>query len=191
MRALLWWGSALVVALALGLGSAYWALRSGVAASVVQNGPWQTSTETGSVDAGMYLRAQVALAGLLALNPSEAMYYRATSDDAGRPLDGDCDYRVEGRDPPTRWWSLTAYAADHYLIPNPAERYSFSRTTVARAADGGFQVLVSARPHDGNWLPVAAGAPFDLTLRLYNPEPALLDDLAGVALPRITRTECR
>ncbi|MDX2171019.1 MAG: DUF1214 domain-containing protein [Deltaproteobacteria bacterium] len=190
MRVALRWGASLLVALGLGLGSARWMLRHGIAEALVRNGAWQTSRETGSPDAGMYIRAQVAVAGLLALNPSEAMYYRAASDDAGHPLTGDCDFVVEGRDPATRWWSLTAYAADNFLIPNSAERYSFSRTTVARETDGGFRIVVSARPHAGNWLPVAPGEPFDLTLRLYNPEPALTADLAGTPLPRITRTGC-
>jgi hypothetical protein len=190
MRVALRWGASILVALLLGLGSAWWTVRHGIAAATVRNGAWQTSTETGSPDAGMYLRAQVAVAGLLALNPSEAMYYRAATDDAGQPLLGDCDFVVEGTDPATRWWSLTAYAADNYLIPNAAERYSFSQTTVGRDADGRFRIVVSARPHDGNWLPVAAGAPFDLTLRLYNPDAALTADLAGTPLPRITRTGC-
>lgn len=190
MRVVLRWGAALLVALVLGLGSAWWTLRQGVAAATVRNGAWQTSRETGSPDAGMYIRAQVAVAGLLALSQQEAMYYRAASDDAGNPLVGDCDFLVEGSDPATRWWSLTAYAADHFLIPNPVERYSFSRTTVGRESDGRYRIVVSARPHEGNWLPVAPGAPFDLTLRLYNPEPSLLADLSGAPLPRITRIGC-
>ena len=191
MRTVLRWTASVVLAVLLGLGSAIWAIQAGTAARAVGNGAWQTSRETGSAEASMYVRAQVAAAGLLALNQSEAMYYRAAVDDAGQPLDGSCDYLVEGRDPPTRWWSLTAYAADHYLIANPADRYSFSQTTVAREADGGFRILVSAEPREGNWLPVAAGAPFDLTLRLYNPSPGLIADLAGAPLPRIARLECR
>lgn len=190
-RAVIRWAASILVALALGLGSAYWAIQAGTAARAVRNGAWQTSTETGSADAGMYVRAQVAVAGLLALNQSEAMYYRAATDDGGQPLSGSCDYLVEGTDPATRWWSLTAYAADHYLIANPAERYSFSQTTVARQPSGDFRIHVSAQPQAENWLPVAAGEPFDLTLRLYNPLPAVTGDLAGTRLPRITRLACR
>lgn len=190
-RAILRWTLSVVLALVLGIGSAIWAIQAGASARSVRNGVWQTSTETGSPDASMYVRAQIAFAGLLALNQSEAMYYRAGADAEGRPFDGSCDYLVEGRDPAARWWSLTAYAADHYLIPNAAERYSFSQTTVARQPDDGFRIVVSAQPHEGNWLPVAAGAPFDLTLRLYNPLPALTGDLTGTPLPRVTRLECR
>src|SRR5262245_22551598 len=129
----------IVVVLAIGalLGLAVtWAsaIRGGWGGAV-SDGPWQTSLDTGSSAANMYQRARVAVHGLLALNRSETIYYTANTDSDGAPLTGACRYELTGRDPPARWWSITAYGADDYLIPNPAGRYSVSMNSVARQDD--------------------------------------------------------
>ena len=82
-------------ALALGMGSAWWVLRKATwSGTLVKVGAWSGSTLTGSPDADMYTRARVALEGLLALGRNETMYYRADTDDSGRPLRSRCSYRV-------------------------------------------------------------------------------------------------
>jgi hypothetical protein len=184
----------LAAAIGLGLGSAVLAVRSGLSGGEVRNGPWRTSLVTGSLDADMYTRARVAVGGLLALAPSETVYWNADSDSDGRPLDARCDYRVEGAELPARWWSITAYAADHFLIPNDADRYSFSQTTLAREPGGPWMIAVSSEPKPGNWLPSGRpgnSAPFALTIRLYNPAPEVYEQAAAVALPRVAREDCR
>jgi hypothetical protein len=183
-------GSALV----LGLGSAYQAVRSGLSGGEVANGPWRTSLVTGSAEADLYTRARVAVGGLLALAPSETVYWNAEHDGEGRPLDARCDYAVAGSELPARWWSITAYAADHFLIPNDAGRYSFSQTTLAREPGGPWRMRVATEPKPGDWLPsgrTGASGPFALTLRLYNPAPDVYERPASVALPRIEREACR
>ena len=173
----------------LGLLATLAILMHGTMGGEVADGPWRTSLETGSVQSGPYLRASVALHGLLALNRSETIYYTAARDGSGALLDGACSYRIEGRDPPTRWWSITAYGADDYLIPNPANLYSASRQSVHRAGDGRFTVTVARAKAQGDWIPVAAGR-FTLTLRLYNPDPAVAADPAHAALPTIVKEGC-
>ena len=108
---------------------------------------------------------------------------------AGARLDGGCAYRIAGRDPDTRWWSITAYGADDYLIANPANRYSISKNSVMRDADGGFDAEVSAASRASNWIPVAR-APFSLTLRLYNPAPRVAADPVHAVLPKIEKVSC-
>ena len=137
----------------------------------------------------LYLRARIAVHGLLALSREETLYYTAAGDSDGQALAGNCSYRIEGRDPPARWWSITAYGADDFLIPNDAERYSVSMNSVARAPDGTFTVTVSKAQTEGNWIPVTAGH-FDLTIRLYNPQASVVADPANVPLPTIRRTNC-
>lgn len=178
-------------ALVAGVGSAWLAIHGAMHAAGVTNGPWVTSLAIGSPAADPYTRALVAVTGLLALNRSEAIYFTATHDGEGRPLNGDCSYRVRGEDLPARWWSLTAYGADHYLIANAADRYSFSPASLARGGDTPeWEVTVAAQPQPGNWLPVEAGAPFSLTLRLYNPEPEAVAAPEAIRLPAITRISC-
>ncbi|MFM7275673.1 MAG: DUF1214 domain-containing protein [Gammaproteobacteria bacterium] len=190
-RAGLYWGSALLAGSALGLGATALVLQGGSGASTVRAGAWETSLLAGSPDADPWTRAVVARKGLLALVPEETLYYTAREDSAGRVLDGSCRYRLDGWDPGARWWSLTAYGADDYLIPNPDGRYSISQSTIVRRPDHSWSLTVGPDAEGGNWLPVRAGEPFDLTLRLYNPETEVYAEPAGIALPVITRESCR
>jgi len=181
--------SVLVVGTALGLLATWASVVRGTMSGNVSSGPWRTSLYTGSSEGGPYLRANIAVHGLLALSREETMYYTAASDSEGKALDGHCTYRIEGRDPPTRWWSITAYGADDFLIPNTADRYSISMNSVARRADGSFAIRLSERQAEGNWIPVATG-PFNLTIRLYNPQASVVADPAQVLLPAIKRESC-
>lgn len=199
---------AIGASIVLGLGSAWYAVSAGLSGGEVANGPWRTSLVTGSQQADLHTRARVAVGGLLALAPSETVYWNADVDAEGHRLDARCDYRIEGEELPARWWSLTAYAADHFLIPNDAGRHSFSQTTLARAPGGPWTIRVSTEPAPvasgarseakqsevENWLPSGrsgAADPFALTLRLYNPSPEVYEQPDAVHLPRIVRERCR
>jgi hypothetical protein len=155
----------------------------------VKDGPWRTSLTTGSGESGPYRRAFVALHGLFALDRSETVYYTAGTDSDGRPLDGDCRYVISGRDPEARWWSITAYGADDYLIANPEHRYSVSKSSLVRGAGGGFVVALGGAAAANNWIALAPGR-FSLTLRLYNPGPSVLLHPGDAALPRVNRVAC-
>lgn len=180
----------LVIGTVLGL-AATWLLifRGGGLRGAVRNGPWTTSLTVGSSGSDIYTRAVVAVHGLLALNRSETIYYAAHADSDGNNFDGRCTYLIAGRDPPARWWAITAYATDDYLIPNPAHRYSVSKNSVTRDPAGMFVATVSPKHFDRDWIPVT-GAPFLLTLRLYNPAPSVAADPAHVALPTIKKVSC-
>ncbi len=178
-----------VLGIALGLGLLRASLRA--TAGSVRNGPWQTDLDIGSTAAGPLTRARIAVGGLLALRNTEAIYFHADADAEGRPLDGRCDYRVEGRDPGSAWWSVTLYDDTGYLLRNQANRWSVSRSTVTRGADGNFSVRVSPSGEGPDWLPSPASGPFNLTLRCYEPGEALRADPGSVDLPRIVREGCR
>ena len=189
MRIALKIAAVLVVGALLGLAATWFAVFRGTLAGGIADGPWRTSLEAGSSQGDIYLRARVAVHGLLALNRSETIYYTTSTDGEGAALSGQCTYRIAGRDPPTRWWSITAYGADDYLIPNPAGLYSASMHSVTRDASGKFTVTVSKAHAGGNWLPVGDGG-FNLSLRLYNPNPSVAADPAHVALPIIVKERC-
>lgn len=180
-----------ILATALALLSAWWMLRRGPQQTAISNGPWRTSTVTGSVDADMYTRAQVAITGLFALSPSEAIYFSASVDDAGAPLRAGCAYAVVGKPLVADWWSITAYADDNFLIPNPLNRFSYNMGNLQPDADGKFSLVAGPTERPGNWLPTGSGTGFSLLLRLYHPAPASLASLRTLALPTIRRTgEC-
>jgi hypothetical protein len=179
----------LVIGTALGLFVTWATVVHGVFDGAVHNGPWRTILTTGSAESGPYARAWVAVHGLLALDRKETVYYTATTDSGGTRLDGHCIYHVTGRDPAARWWSITAYGADDFLIPNSARRYSVSRNSIERREDGSFVAAVARGPAGANWIPVDEGS-FSLTLRLYNPEFAVQSNPAGANLPRIVKVSC-
>src|SRR5260221_8008708 len=114
----------LCVGTGLGLLATWATVIRGTMSGDVGDGPGRTSRYTGSSEGGPYLRARIAVHGLLALSREETIYYTAERDSEGKTLDGSCAYHIEGRDPPARWWSITAYGADDFLIPDTGDRYS-------------------------------------------------------------------
>lgn len=191
MLVALGWSAA---ALALGLGSAWLVLRAGLGEGVAA-GPWRANLLAGSAEAGGYTRARVAIGGLLALNRDETMYYVATTDSEGAPLRSRCAYRVTGRPPAARWWSVTAYAEDFFLFPNDERRWSVNGTSAPLDAGGRF-VFASGptAPADKTlaWLPTPGDRGLMFTLRVYNPEAALAAAPASLDPPRIERLgDCR
>jgi hypothetical protein len=175
-------------------------IGDGLGGMSVQNSDWVTSVATGSQDAGVMLKAAVAIGGLLASTPENSMYYRLSSI-AGEPLRLNCRYRIEGDNYEADWWSITAYGWDNYLIPNPQKRYSFNNENLIRNADGSWVITVAATEQAGNWLPTGpSGAPdwrklgdydFDLLLRLYTPGDAYLKTPQSAPLPKVTREACQ
>lgn len=190
MRVILKLFATAAAGIALGLFVTWFTLMRGAPmGGEVADGPWRTSLAAGSAASGPVLRARVALHGLFALNRSETIYYTASTDSAGDALDGRCAWRLVGRDPPARWWSITAYGADDYLIPNEASAYSVSKTRIARGTDGSFAVTLGRGASGVNAIALAPGR-FTLTLRLYNPAAEIAADPAHVALPRIEKGGC-
>jgi hypothetical protein len=133
------------------------------------------------------LRAEVALAGLLALEPAEAMYFTAREDRAHHPLTGTHVYRLHlppGAVPVDGFWSLTMYEQDFdgrlVLVNNPIDRYAIGDRTpgLRRNGDGSIDIWIQraepGRTRRANWLPAPPG-PFVLTLRAYEPRLALRD----------------
>lgn len=134
-------------------------------------------------------RAVVAMVGLGANLPADAMYPNTAVDEAGKHLDGSHRYRLHfkaGDLPPVNaFWSVTAYGADDALIDNPIKRYALGdRDPLVFNADGSLDIWVQAdKPAPDklqNWLPVKAGAGFLLNARLYWPKESALDGSWGM-----------
>ncbi|GAA4094967.1 DUF1214 domain-containing protein [Zhongshania borealis] len=182
---------ALVLGITIGILSAQAALRKQLDAAALHNGPWRTLLATGAVDSNMYERAAIAVGGLLALSKEETLYYTAAEDSIGQPLQEHCTYHVLGKDPDARWWSLTAYAADHYLPQNTDNALSIAKTTVERDENGQFDIIVSAIANPKNWISSRAAGNYSLTLRLYNPSAEVYKAPQSVELPVIQRENCQ
>jgi hypothetical protein len=184
------WIAILLLGGVLGVGSALLAVRHVGGVGAVQVGPWSTPLDGGGTGRDMYTRAAVALQATLALSRQETLYFRAAVDSQGRRLVGNCSYTVHGPDLPARWWSITLYGADHYLIATPEHRYSYASENVARGADGGFAIAISRAPQQGNWLDPGETAELVLLARLYRPTDKAAANPAAIALPAIDRGAC-
>lgn len=185
------WAALVLGALAAGVVATRPVMRSLLDRMSIQDGAWRTTLTAGSADSNLYERAGIAIAGLYALSKQETIYYTAFHDSAGQMLDGHCDYHLSGKPLPARWWSLTLYGADNFLVDNPVSIYSRHSNNLEFESDGTYVVAISARAQARNWLPAPAAGEFSITARLYNPDPSIFKDLGTVALPRIERGNCR
>ncbi|MFN3619756.1 DUF1214 domain-containing protein [Sphingorhabdus sp.] len=187
-----WHRYSICIALGLlgGMAFAVQQVRGGLNDGLVTNGPWETGKSFGSVDASTLTRAKVALSGLMALPAKEAMYFTASRDSAGRALDGQCTYDVRGGKLDGRWWSITLYEGEGWLVKNPANRWSVAASAVGTDAQGQWAFTVSPQSQLGAWLPTGSAKAFDLTLRLYHPSPDLIGYPEKAQLPVITRKGC-
>ncbi|MDF5719819.1 MAG: DUF1214 domain-containing protein [Rhizonema sp. PD37] len=155
-----------------------------------------SSGTLGSFGTNYLYRTQTARVGIAANQPQESIYFTPSTSD-GTPLDGSKTYTITfpaGGLPPSLpgtngFWSLSAYDARGFLIPNPDNIYSVATNTpnnLVFNADGSLTITLSAtKPASGtaNWLPIPAGSPFRLTGRDYLPTKAAQND--GYVFPSV------
>lgn len=122
MRLLLGMLLCFVVAAGVGLGSTWFALTNGTAFGAIKIGAWQALPKTGTMDIDPYARAAIARTGALPVGLGDGVSFIATTDDAGRPLDGRCDVRVSGTTPQARFWTITLYDPEGQLVANSLNR---------------------------------------------------------------------
>ena len=151
-------------------------------ASVV-NG-WQSNLNTVGVYGDFYVkRAIVAMVGLGANQPEDAIYPLLLTDADGKPLDGSGRYVVhfdaESLPPVDAFWSVTMYDADGFQVANPISRFAIGdRDPLRFNPDGSLDLHLQhdhpGRDKEANWLPAPEG-PLGVTMRLYSPRLAVLD----------------
>jgi len=133
------------------------------------------------------LRATAAHVGLYGNSAAEAIYPTYFTDADGAPLEGSAQrYTMtfaEGQLPPVQaFWSVTMYdGATQLFVDNPIDRYLLNSTMTDDFrfnADGSLTLLVQNEPPEdawtANWLPAPEG-PFYMVMRLYGPEPEVLE----------------
>ncbi len=194
MRSLAYFIGTFVVALMLGIGSAWYMIERGSPLTTTKVGPWDGWVTEGNPQADPYTKAHVARSGRLPLTSTVARYFTARTDSAGRRLASSCEYSIEGGPLNARWWSLAVYDSYGGLIDNPSARYSFNSEEMLRHADGSYRVYLSRQARPENWLPSgAANQSLVLMLRIYSPRET---DASGIGLvpaerlPKIERKSC-
>jgi hypothetical protein len=157
------------------------ATRLSILTRAKQTGGWLLpQSNIGHYGTDYLFRAQIAVVGLGANTPDEAIYPTGVTDADGALYNGAHQYRLTfppGQQPPAKYfWSLTMYDSDGYLVPNPINRYSLgpSHPPLLKKPDGSIVIAIQRDPPaegDVNWLPAPLGA-FRLNLRLYGPSVA-------------------
>jgi hypothetical protein len=182
---------AFAVAAIFGLGLTQFALTRGTAFGAITIGAWTAWPKTGTADIDPYARAAIARSGELPIGSGDGVAFFASSDDAGRTLDGRCSVTLSGTTPAARYWTVTLYDLDGRLMPNAAERYGFTSQEIARRAGGSFEIVLAPRARPGNWLPTGGVERYVLVLRLYD-TPVGVATRAGreTSMPLVTRRQC-
>lgn len=171
--------------------------RSGLGGDQFIDGWSYPSARLGDFGQDYSLRASVALSGLAALPPVEALYMRAQGHLPGALLDGNQAWRLHFPAnrmlPVNSFWSLSLYEAtddgQYFFTENPLNRFAIGDRTegLKHNDDGSLDIWIGhADPGEerrANWLPAPAG-PFALFMRAYLPKPELLD--GAYRLPPIT-----
>ena len=146
------------------------------------NHPGATS-KAGAFGTGYHLRTMIAFHGLFANLPEDAMYVGIPSDENSQALSGTNHYTLhfdKGQTPPVKaFWSLTLYNNEGFMVANPINRNAIGdRSNMKANPDGSLDIYIQhnspGKGKESNWLPAPEG-PFNLLLRMYWPQPALLD----------------
>lgn len=150
----------------------------------VTNG-WQMNVETMGVYGNYYLkRAIVAMVGLGANQPEDAIYPLNVADAQGKPLAAESKYVLHFEKhelpPADAFWSVTMYDAEGFQIANPIDRYAIGdRDALKYNADGSLDLYIQhASPgadKESNWLPAPKAGRLGVTMRLYAPRQEALD----------------
>lgn len=186
------WMNALIfcgVAVVIGIGSAYWAVDRGSRLTIQQNGPWTMWVRSGQRDLDPYTRARQARVGKLPLSTQIAATWEARFDTDGRRLHSSCEYLIEAEPIDSTWFSIAVYDDNGLLIPNSADRHSFTSQTIAANPDGSFFIVLAREAQPGNWLPVGGAGRLTLVLTMVEPKPSVLE--SGLQLPSMRRIACR
>jgi len=144
---------------------------------------WDVMTNLGRYGTDYLFRSVVALVGLGANLPEDALYPRATEDTDGQPLAGASSYVVhfpkEQLPPVNAFWSLTMYNSKQFFIQNPINRYSIGdRDKLKFNDDGSLTINIQhespGKEKESNWLPAPKDS-FNVFMRLYWPKKEIVD----------------
>jgi hypothetical protein len=175
---------------ALGLGLTAATLGSGYGFGALRVGPWTAWPQIGGLEINPFARAALAKRGEAPLGKDQGMTFVAEADSSGAPLEGRCEYRLEGSVPRARFWTIGLASSAGEPLANLAGRHYYASSYLLRREGGAFDVAVARQARPGNWLSPGDARSFVVVLRLYETplDPTARADPAG--FPRIIKSGC-
>ena len=142
---------------------------------------WLGTMVIGNYVEAFSIRTAANLVGIWANSRHEVIYYVATRDVNGQPLNGSNKYqihfsKVKPENVVDAYWSVILVdIPDYRVVPNSSNRFNFnSYSNLKPNADDSLTIFLSATPGssvpESNWLPAPDGKPFSLTFRTYVPK---------------------
>lgn len=179
----------IILAIVFGSAVGVYNIKSGKSDSQRIIGNWQTVDKDKDLNSADLLTiAQVAVYGPYALTKKEVIYLSTNTDSDGNTIDPKADYVISGKKLEAKYWSITAYDENGFLIKNPIDTYSYNLETVKYEADStSYKINLSGSEKKENWLPVNNVSKASLIIRLYLPSDQLRDNLTVEALPTIQK----
>jgi hypothetical protein len=171
-------------------------LEKGVKKLKTENGWIVMPKNMGNYGTDYETRAGIALVGLGAIQPHDVAYPTAFIDGDGKPLDAAKRYILhfdKGQTPPTNaTWSVSMYDPDGFYVPNAINRYNLAAWMPLKYnGDSSLDIFIQANNPgadiEANWLPAPAKGPFNLTVRDYWPNDAMID--GTYKLPPVRKVE--
>lgn len=146
---------------------------------------WLMNTDTMGVYGDYYLkRGMVAMVGLGANQPEDAIYPLNYADADGQPVQGTNNYvlhfAADQLPPVDAFWSVTMYDADGFQVANPIDRFAISSwMPLKKNADGSLDIYIQHEnpgpDKQSNWLPSPSSGTLGITMRLYAPQSSALN----------------
>lgn len=183
-----------IAACIVGIGSAWIALSGELRFNKIELGQWVIWPQAGEKDADPYTKAYLARKGSVWMSITEGLAFFAMQDENGLPFDSDCTYRLSGKIPRGRLWTLASEPEKDFLASgsdpqSQSSRYITSADTIWSENEE-LSIAISRAAQPGNWLQVGGSGTFSLVLRIYDTPltSGALD--AAIKTPAIVRETC-
>jgi len=139
-------------------------------------------------------RAIAAATGLYGNTKEEAVYTGSATDKDNQPLSGNNKYILKfpkGQLPEAKYfWSITMYnLPKRFLVPNPINRYSIGGKSKGLKYEPNGDLIIYFYPEspgkdkESNWLPTPKNQDFNFVLRIYGPQPDVINNVWKMPLP--------
>ena len=152
---------------------------------------WTAYPDIQTTDADPYAKAHRANDGHLLLGRAEGLVFRADTDQNEQALSARCRYLVEGRVPPSLFWTLRATYPDKTSPELPVGWPGVVNAhKVLKDRNGNISITLSSSAETGNWLALAQNGTFELQLTLIDTPTSNDSGIREFEMPSIVQLEC-